>query len=444
MDMSELKKVFDEQGNLWAEYRKANDERLAAMATGKAVSDLDAKLAAMEARLVEIDGIKSTITQMGDRVDMALKRALRPGMHPGDAGDVAGEVKTFNELRSSMARPVSSNDIGRPVDESAYVAYKGAFLKWARLGREHLNTDEVKAMQAGIDADGGYLLPPPVIGRIVQRLYELSPFRQLAAQITISAPDIEGLEDLDETGGVVWTGETTAPTETATPKIGKWKIEAHEMAVEPKLTQRILDDAAINVEQWLADKIANKIARVEADVFINGNGVAKPRGLATYTTAATGDASRAWGTFEHVSTGVNSGFAASSPADILFDLVGAFKPFYLNGASFMTRREVITLIRKFKDSQLGYLWQPGLQAGQADRLIGYPVVMNQDMPALAAASLSVALGNYAETYLIVDRQGARTLRDPYTDKPFVKFWTTKRVGGGAVNYEAVKFIRFGT
>jgi HK97 family phage major capsid protein len=207
----------------------------------------------------------------------------------------------------------------------------------------------------------------------------------------------------------------------------------------------LLDDAVLDIEAWLAAKVADRLTRVENTAFITGNGVNKPRGIADYPTAATGDDSRAWGTFEHVATANNGNFPSSNPADTLFDLVGKFKDAYLANATWLTRREVITLVRKFKESTTnGYLWQPGLQQGRPQTLLGFPVAIAQDMPALATDSLSLAFGDFREAYQIVDRAGFRVLRDPFTAKPYVRFYTTRRTGGGAVQFEAVKFVKFGS
>ena len=193
---------------------------------------------------------------------------------------------------------------------------------------------------------------------------------------------------------------------------------------------------------WLANKIADKFPRTEGDAFINGTGAGKPRGLFTYTTAATADSARAWGQFEHVKTGANGDFHTTK-ADPIQDLIGAFKDQYLQNASFLTRREVRTKIRKLKEATSDrYLWEPSLQMGQPDRLLGYPVVIDQYVPTLATDSLSLALGDFRDAYTIVDRVGIRTLRDPYTAKPYVVFYSTKRTGGGAISFESVKFLKF--
>jgi HK97 family phage major capsid protein len=324
-----------------------------------------------------------------------------------------------------------------------YEQYKHAFWEYQRKGNiDWLTVEERKAMSVGTDADGGYLVPAPTVGRIVQKVYDLSPIRQIANVMSISGDALEGVNDLDE-ADYGWVGETGTRSDTTTPGVGKYRIEAHEMYAQPKATQKLLDDAAVDIEAWLAAKVANKFARAEGGAFITGNGVGKPRGYAAYTTAATGDATRAWGQLEHIKTGANGDFASSNPADVLFDLIAAFKSPYLNQARFVTRREVVAKIRKFKEATTNaYMWQPGLQAGQPDRLLGYPIVMAQDTPTLATDSLSLAFGDFNEGYQIVDRIGMRTLRDPFTDKPYVKFYTTKRTGGGVVNFEAIKFLKF--
>jgi HK97 family phage major capsid protein len=210
----------------------------------------------------------------------------------------------------------------------------------------------------------------------------------------------------------------------------------------PKISQKLLDDAAINVEAWLAAKVADKFARVEGNAFWNGSGVGQPRGLATYTTVATADDTRAWGQFQYIPTGASGAFHTTK-MDPLHTLQGAFKDQYLNGAQFVMRREARTALRLMKEATNDrYLWEPSNQVGQPDRLNGYPVRIDQYMPAIAADSLSVAFGDFKEAYLIVDRIGMRTLRDPYTAKPYVVFYTTKRVGGGAMNTEALKFLKF--
>ena len=193
----------------------------------------------------------------------------------------------------------------------------------------------------------------------------------------------------------------------------------------------------------MAGKVSDKFARVEGTAYTDGDGVGKARGLFSYATAATGDDTRAWGTFEHVVTGTNGAFNTTTKSDPIIDLIGAFRNFYLQNAQFLMRREVRTAIRKLKGATSDlYLWEPSLTQGQPDRLMGYAVNIDQYVPTLATGSLSLAFGDFKEAFTIVDRIGIRTLRDPYTAKPYIVFYSTKRTGSGAVNFEAVKFLKF--
>jgi HK97 family phage major capsid protein len=433
---TELKSLIEEQGRTWKQYQEANDALIKAKADGKAVSDLEAKVA-------RIDDALTKFTEAKKAIEDALLKMQREALSDGDKKskeDVAIECKSFNNMRRANAQAgVAVADL----DVEAYKAYAGAFWTLVRKGSiDALADGERKALQAGVDSDGGYLMPAAAAGRVAKKRFDLSPIRQIANVQQISTEALEGLNDTDE-ASYGWAAEAGTRSETNTPTVGKYRIEAHEMYAAPKATQKLLDDGAVDVEAWLAAKVADKFARVEGAAFVAGTGIGQPRGFTSYTTAATSDLTRAWGTLEHVATGVAGDFAATSPADHLFALIGAFKPAYLDNAKWVTTRECITKVRKFKEATTNaYMWQPGLQAGQPDRLLGYPVVNAQDMPVLASGSLSMALGDFMEGYQIVDRIGIRTLRDPFTAKPYIIFYSTMRVGGGVLNYEAIKFIKF--
>lgn len=432
----EVKGIIEGIGKAFEEFKKTNDERIKAVAAGKSAADYEAKLAKIEKDLTDLSEAKAEI-------DKILAKLQRPGAGGGDDG-IEAECKAFNDQRRavlSQAGSMPTSDV--TVDQ--YKAYKSGFFKLLRKGNlELLDDSERKAMSVGSDSDGGYMVPAPTTGRIVQRIYELSPIRQIANVVTISTGELEGIADTGE-ADAGWVSEMGTRSDTNTPNVQKYKISAEEMYAQPKVTQKLLDDAAVDIENWLAMKVADKMARKEGNAFCVGDGVGKPRGFASYTTAATGDDSRTWGEIEHVVTGANGAFAASNPADVLFDLIGKFRPAYLQNASWVTRREVITLIRKFKEATTNaYLWQPSLQAGQPDRLLGYPIVTAQDLAAVGTGSLSTWLGDFREGYQIVDRIGVRVLRDPFTAKPYVRFYTTKRVGGGVVNFEAIKALKFST
>lgn len=434
MDISEVKRLIEDQGRAWEEFKKTNDEAIKAKADGKAVGDLEAKLANISEQLDKVEDLKS-------QFDAFVLKSQRPGAGEGKADELAAEAKSWNAMLradfQSKGRPVPAE-----IGAEEYAQYKSAFFSMVRHGDlERLSAEERKALSAGSDPDGGYLLPTPTVGRMVKKVYEQSVMRQLANVVSISTDSLEGIVDNDE-ADAGWVSEIGTRTETDTPQVGKYRIEAHEMYASPKATQKLIDDAATDIESWLADKVADKFARVEGNAFLNGTGVGQPRGLCTYSMAATADSSRAWGVFEMVKSGANGTFH-STKADVLQDLIGAFKDQYLQNAVFLMRREVRTAIRKMKEATSDrYLWEPSLQAGQPDRLLGYPARIDQYMPALATGSKSLAFGDFREAFTIVDRIGVRTLRDPYTAKPYVVFYSTKRCGSGAVNFEAVKFISF--
>jgi HK97 family phage major capsid protein len=431
MEMNEIKSLIEDQGKAFGAFKETleaskkhdavTDEKLARIE--KALDDAVEAKAALERRLE---------AEKKEREELELRLSAR-----GNKGDenVSLETKQFRD-----ALPA-----GALIDEAGYSQYKAAFGEFLRKGDRAMGADALKSMSVGVDSDGGYLVTPDTSGRIVAKVYETSPMRSVASVVTISADKLEGIEDLDE-AAAGWVGETGARTDTATPQIGKYSIEAFEIYAQPKATQKLLDDSSVNVEAWLAEKVAAKMARMENAAFVNGNGVGKPRGLTSYETVLDTGSGVDWGKIGHVLSGNNGGFNATgkTAVDKLFDLVGMLKAEYLTGAQFLAPRAVITAMRKLKDDTGQMYWQPSLQLGQPERFMGYGIVRAEDVPAMATGSLSLWFGDFAQAYTIVDRTGIRVLRDPYTDKPYVKFYTTKRTGGGVVNFEAIKAMKFST
>ena len=430
----EIKNLIEAQGRAWEEHKKTNDQLIAAKADGKAVGDLEQKL-------VKIGEEMDKLSESKKMIEDFMAKMTAPGARSEDDKAADAECKAFNVMVRAEFQS-KGKTIPAALDVDGYKQYKSGFFKLVSgVTIDSLSADERKALVAGSDPDGGYLLPESTVGRMVSKIYEQSTMRQLATVQTISTDKIEGIIDNNE-ADAGWVSELGARSDTNTPQLGKYEIQAHEMYAMPKISQKLIDDSSTDVESWLAGKVADKFARVEGTAFTTGNGVGKPRGLFSYTTAATADDTRAWGTFEHVKTGANGDFTTTK-ADPLLDLIGAFKDAYLQNASFLMRREARTKIRKLKGATSDlYLWEPGLAAGTPDRLMGYPVKIDQYVPALATDSLSLALGDFKEAYTIVDRIGVRTLRDPFTAKPYVVFYSTKRTGGGAINFEAVKFLKF--
>ena len=238
-----------------------------------------------------------------------------------------------------------------------------------------------------------------------------------------------------------WVAETAARPETDSPVLDALNFPAAELYAMPAATSAFLDDAAVDVGQWIADEVNAAFAQQEGIAFVTGNGTNKPKGFLAYATAAASDAGRAFGTLQHVASGASGGFAAN-PEEKLIDLVQALRPPYRQGAVFVMNSATLARIRKFKTSDGAFLWQPGIASGQPATLLGYPVVEAEDMPDIAANSLSIAFGNFKAGYLIVERGETQILRDPYSNKPFVHFYATKRVGGAVTNSEAIKVMKF--
>ena len=367
--------------------------------------------------LDDIKNLRLTLHDRMDRIETAYNRT--PEYDAGDFGNTAKDAETW--ARTIKARA------GRDANAFDYGEYRGALGVFLRRGEHTLNPDEAKALAVGSDPDGGYWVTPEVGRMVTGKIFESSPVRQSAAVQTIGSASLEIPIDDDE-AAAVWVSETEARAETATPKIRKKEIVAHEMSAEPRSTQKLLDDANVNVEEWLAGKVASKFARTEATAFVNGTGVGQPRGILTYP------AGTASGQIEQV----NSGSASTLTGDGLIDLVAAVKAPYLDGAVWMMKRSTAAVAQKLKDGQGNYLWQESLIAGQPSRLLGHSVVYADDVPAVAADALAIIFGNFRAAYTIVDRFGIRVLRDPFTSKPWIKFYTTKRVGGDVVNFEALK------
>jgi HK97 family phage major capsid protein len=285
------------------------------------------------------------------------------------------------------------------------------------------------AMQTGSDPDGGYLVPVTTSSRIIKKVYETSALRELATVESIGGKELEIPRDEGEFGYGGWVGETTAPAETTTSTLGVSKIAAHEMYAEPRVTQSMLEDAGIDIEAWVANKVGEKLGRIEATAFFTGDGVGKPRGLLTYATGTTP------GYIEQIV----SGAATEVTADGLYNLVFSLKDYYTANASFLMKRLTVRDIVKLKDGNGQYMWQMGdIKAGVPANLLGYSVKRAEDMTTIAASALSIAFGDFKAAYTIVDRLGITLLRDNLTAKPYVKFYNRRRVGGDVVNFEAVK------
>jgi HK97 family phage major capsid protein len=436
MDLTDVKAAIDAQNRAFEEFKTTNNQRLKEIAE-KGVADplIEQKLEKLNAELDKHSRIVDAFAALEGKVNK-LARFGAPG--EDKAGD---ELKAFN-----IAIRAFATEKGRPIPAELtaeeYRAYRTGFDLYIRCGPDAANFDR-RAMSVGSDPDGGYLVLPDMGGRFVKRRFDLSPIRQIAAVQGISTDKLEGLADTTDLTGGGWVGETASRAATATPTLKRWEVPVHEQFQNPGVTQKLLDDASVDVEAMLMDKVADKMARTEGAAFVVGSGVNQPRGFASYTTAATADSSRMWGVLEHVNTGANGSFGtAPNGSNKLIDLVHALKPGYRQNARFCMPRVTLGAVRQLQ-SNSQYIWLPSMEAGQPSTLLSYPITEVEDLVAYTTTgALGIAFGDFAAGYQIVDRLGIRMLRDPYTNKPYVQFYTTARVGGDVIDFEAIKFLKF--
>lgn len=365
-----------------------------------------------------------------------------------EKGKLAGEVETLNgklseldELKSALEEELKQvkRPAGGPQSKAAS-EHKTAFIGFLRKGKDDgLRELERKALQVGVDEDGGYAVPEELDRTILNILKDEVVMRQEATTITVGGANYKKLVNLGGTASG-WVGETDARPETDASKLGQIEPFMGEIYGNPQATQTMLDDAFFNVEDWINSELAIEFAEQEEIAFTSGNGTKKPKGFLAYASTLDPDKTRAFGTLQHIL----SGAAAGVTADAIIKLVYTLRKVHRNGAKFMMNNNSLFAIRILKDSEGNYLWRPGLELGQPSSLAGYGVAENEQMPDIAADAKAIAFGNFKRGYTIVDRIGTRILRDPYTKKPFVGFYTTKRTGGMLVDSQAIKLLQIGT
>ena len=289
-------------------------------------------------------------------------------------------------------------------------------------------------------SDGGFLAAPTVALQVQDALNITASLRRVANVVAVESANYEVLVDMGDIASG-WSTEATAQAETGTSTVQRVVIPVHELSAMPKASQRLLDDAAFDIETWLADCIATKFARAEATAFVSGDGVNKPKGFLTHAKAPNGTATNVQiGT---IPSGGAGDFAATNPANALIDLVYALGAQYRANGTFVMNSKTAAAVRKMRDADGRFLWADSLAMGQPAQLLGYPVLVCEDMPDIAAGSFSIAFGDLRSAYTIVERPDLRVLRDPFSAKPHVLFYATKRVGGGLVDGRAVKALKFG-
>jgi len=396
----ETARAFEEFLEAFEAFKETNDQRLAEIEQRGATDTLVAE------KLARIEETLDSTKRVAD--NLALKSA-RPHLAGGAA--------------------VTSN-----------LAHKSAFDGYVRRGdTQRLARIEEKALSAGSGADGGYLVPAETEAAVNRALKAISPMRAISGLRQVSGsvykrPFATGGAD---TG---WVAETATRSQTTAPTLAELQFPTMELYAMPAASQTLLDDTIVNIDEWLAEEVRLAFAEQEGTAFVTGDGTNKPKGLLSYDTVANG--SWVWGKLGFVASGAAGAFPASNPGDKLLDLVYATKAPYRANGTFLMSRATVSAVRKLKDGQGNYLWQPANGPGEWPSLLGYPVAESEDMPAIGADALGIAFGDFSRGYLIVDRAGIRVLRDPYTAKPYVLFYTTKRVGGGVQDFDAIKLLKF--
>lgn len=402
----ELKKLFDEQLTAFASFRKTNDERLLALEKKQGTAELEARLERIE-------------------------------------GDLKNNEKAFLDYQAKANRIT----LGSCTDSMELKA----FSQWARNSED--GKGKFKAtLTTDFDPGAGYTVLPELELAIERVAGKTSVMRQLAFVQTISTGSFQKLVSKSgATGG--WRDENTSISTTETSKLDLIEIYAREMYANPKASQQLLDDSAVDIAQWFSDEVGETFGELEGNAFINGSGMTQPDGLLKYN--CVNNNSYSWGKIGYVLSGANGKFVEPkgsevdpvSPGDTIINLIHALKPKYRFNGVFLMSDSMLAVIRKLKTTfnqtaMNAYLWEPSFQLGVPGRLLGYPVYTDDNMPDMTNGSLSIAFGDFKRAYTIVDRRGISIIKDPYTNKGMIEFYTSKRVGGGITNFEAVKLMKF--
>ena len=396
-----------------------------------------------------------TKTETKTRADAALPDGLHPGAEvktaltgflnefKGFQSDVKTRLQQQEERMTMLDRKTMIS--GRPAlaaQADIDVPHKKAFGAYLRSGDDDGLRGlvlEGKALSTAVSADGGYLIDPQTADTIRSMLVSTSSLRSVANVVNIDATSFDVLIDRSEVGSG-WATETASTVETATPLLERISIKLFELAAMPKASQRLLDDSAFDVEGWLAGKIATRFIRAEAAAFINGDGVDKPKGI--LLPAKITNASWVWGSVGYVPTGTAADFAPTNAADAIVSLVYALSADYRANATFVMNSKTAGTVRKMKDADGRFLWSDGLSAAMPSLLMGYPVLVAEDMPDIAASTYAIAFGDFRSAYTIAERPEVRVLRDPFSAKPNVLFYANKRVGGDVTDFAAFKLLKF--
>jgi HK97 family phage major capsid protein len=400
---TEINSAFDQFMNAFDEFKQTNDDRL---------NELEQKASVDVLTEEKLNRLNQALEDNQNQLDSLLLKSSRPSLN-GDRNSSPLVTK-----------------------------HHAAFNNYMRKGDANkLREIETKALSITSDPDGGYLVPDETEKAVMSSLKEVSPIRSIAGVRQVSGTVYK--KPFSITGpGTGWVGETAARPETTSPTLAELSFPTMALYAMPAATSNLLDDSAVNIDEWISEEVQSAFAEQETAAFVNGDGVNKPQGFLNYTSVD--ESSWSWGNIGYLATGIDGDFPASDPSDVLIDLIYTLKSAYRANSNCVLSRSTQAEIRKIKDADGNYIWQPANRPGEQPSLLGYPVTEVEDMPTIASDSLSIAFGDFNRGYLIVDRLGLRVLRDPYSSKPYVLFYTTKRVGGGVQDFDAIKFLKFGT
>ncbi len=389
--------------------------------------------AAFDAFMRDVRGTTRTRT-----TGVSPRSSIAAAADPLTTDKLARIDRRLDELQlKTLRRPLGSLE---PADRIGLPAGQAAFEGYVRRGdAAAILALEGKALSAGTGSDGGYLVPEETETAVNRALKSISPIRAIASVRQVSGTVFK--KPFAVTGASTgWVGETAARPETNTPTLDELTFPTMELYAMPAATQTLLDDSAVNIDEWIAEEVRLAFAEQEGSAFVTGDGIDKPKGFLSYTKVA--NALWTHGNIGFVTTGAAGAFAATDPADTLIDLIYSVKAGYRANGSFVMNRADPVGRAQDEGRRWHYLWQPSSQPGQTATLMGFPIVESEDMPDIAADAMAIAFGDFQRGYLIVDRVGISVLRDPYSSKPYVLFYTTKRVGGGVQDFEAIKLLKF--
>lgn len=400
----DVAEAFDDFMSAFEGFKQANDERLRQLESTLGEDPLTAD---------KVDRINQVVDEQKRVLDALVTRQHRPAL----SGKSVRDFGTMSE-------------------------HKNAFARYIRKGDEQgLRAMESKAMSYASGPDGGFLVPDETEAVIGKRLASLSPIRAISAVRQVSGAVLKKPFAISGPS-VGWVGETEARIETDASTLSELSFPTMELYAMPAATQSLLEDSAVDIDQWIASEVEAAFAEQEGAAFVNGDGVNKPRGFLDYSTVD--EAVWEWGNLGYIPTGEAGALPTDGASDVLIDAVYALKAGYRQNANWVMNRKTQAAIRKIKDADGNYLWQAPAASGQSAMLMGFGITEAEDMPDIGADANAIAFGDFNRGYLVVDRMGVSVLRDPYSAKPYVLFYTSKRVGGGVQDFDAIKLVKFGT